>query len=152
TIEDIYQQVLNRHADDVGLAGWSNFLALGHTFMDLRIALVDSAEYSQTHVSDADFLTGLYRTALHRDLDTTGALAWSLALTTGTTRSAVAQEVFNSNEAQSSAIEAYYSQYLHRQGEDSGLNGFLGALQHGMTLDQVATNMIGSTEYFSVGK
>jgi hypothetical protein len=69
-INDLYIRFLDRPADEVGLAGWANFLRDDHTNLDLAAQLIASDEYyqSQGGGTDVGFLNAVYEDVLCRPI------------------------------------------------------------------------------------
>ena len=81
----VYQVALGRYADPGGLASWLGLLQTGQlTAGQLAATIGGSQEYINRYASysDADFVTAMYRNALHRDPDPGGFSTWTGLLTT----------------------------------------------------------------------
>jgi uncharacterized delta-60 repeat protein len=149
-IEDLYSRLLSRTADSSGLATWGDFLGRGGTADQLKVILLDSAEYfALSGGTNSGFVSAVYRDTLYRTPDTGGAQSWNQILAGGTPRSAVAAAVLASTEARTNEVQSLYHRFLHRTADSSGLNTFLGAPQRGMASEQVIALLAGSEEYFS---
>lgn len=96
-VRDLYENVLGREAEEEGLNAWVGQLFNGASRSEVASAIVGSAE-AQTK-SDADFIEGLYQTALGRDSDATGKAAWLGLLANGGTHADVALGIVGSPEA-----------------------------------------------------
>jgi hypothetical protein len=81
-------------------------------------------------------------------IDPAGQSGWTNALTC-LDRNTVADLILTSPESQQDLVQSLYQQYLHRPADSSGLAGWLTNLQHGMSDQTLAANILGSDEFFS---
>jgi uncharacterized repeat protein (TIGR03803 family) len=152
-VEALYSKLLHREADSAGLDGFTTFLGGGGTAAQVEAAIMGSAEYFQLHGGTTDgFLNGVYQDAFNRALDSSGAQTWSSLLAGGSTQQAVAGAILASLEAQTDAVQSYFTQYLNRSADPSGLNGFTTALQQGVSTDMVIASIVGSEEFFNLAQ
>ena len=97
------------------------------------------------------FVQALYIRLLSRMGDvfnTADAGGWVAALEGGgQTVASVARGVGRSPEGIGSVVRLQYQQYLSREPDAGGLNGFVAAVQNGATLEAVAAGLINSPEY-----
>jgi hypothetical protein len=56
----------------------------------------------------------------------------------------------SSDEYRTDLIQSYYQRFLNRAADPGGLKTFIGALQSGVSDEQVITAIVGSREYLSV--
>jgi len=95
------------------------------------------------------FLRALYTDVLGRDIDPSGAASWTAALAQGQSRTAVAQQVLASAEADQDFVQAYYHQLLGRGADTGGLNSFVASLLAGARHDDVIVGFLASDEFFN---
>jgi uncharacterized repeat protein (TIGR03803 family) len=96
------------------------------------------------------FISEVYRDLLRRKVDLGGLAYWSGLLDAGmnTNQVAIAIENDPGNEFRTIEVQDLYSQYLHRAADPLGLNGGIGFLRSGGTVEQLASFLAGSDEYF----
>src|SRR5262249_16767288 len=75
--------------------------------------------------------------------------AWSTALTQSLSPLQAAQEFVQSGEYESNLITRYYQTLLGRNPDSSGSSGWLGAMQRGLTEQQVLADLLISDEYYA---
>jgi hypothetical protein len=90
----------------------------------------------------------LYQDVLARTPDSAGLNYWSSALDQGATRSEVAGQLLQTNEAQSHLLDKLYESELGRQADAVGKSTFLPLLAQGQEL-LVQARLFGSAEYSS---
>lgn len=96
------------------------------------------------------FVDALYRDLLHRRRAKGTENGWDSLLTQqGVSRAMVTVGILHSHEYEARAINDLYLKYLGRQAEAFGLNGWLSALDHGATIEQISAGILGSNEYFA---
>jgi hypothetical protein len=83
-----------------------------------------------------------------RKVDPSGLTTWAGLLDQGLPRPLVVTAIEDSAEFRAIEVEHLYNQYLHRAADPLGLDGATAFLQGGGTMEQLATVLIGSTEYF----
>src|SRR5581483_1081914 len=144
-------------------------LAAGGTVEQVAAAIVGSAEFFQNQGggSNDGFLSALYQDALGRGIDAGGHAAFSQLLANGATRTQVAALLFSSTEYAQDLVFGWYQQFLHRNGDQGGVNFFVGLLHpttsptqpifitdptlQGVALrdEDVIAILVGSQEYFN---
>jgi uncharacterized delta-60 repeat protein len=150
-VADLYTRLLGRPADASGLESFTSFLLAGGRVTQVEAAIFGSPEYALHHHETAGndphvFLTALYADVLGRPLDASGEAAFTRALQNGISRSAVAQAVLTSAEAEQQQVEALYQTFLGRSADAGGLRAFTDALQRGWSLETVEAAILGSEE------
>ncbi|NIE73912.1 DUF4214 domain-containing protein [Pantoea sp. Ap-967] len=149
-INELYQSLLGRDAEGVGLAGWQNVLANGGTLADVAAAIATSAEAQALDQSNADFVSSLYSNVLGRDVEEAGLQGWVSLLVNGTSRADVAKGIVDSaeasNKSDSDFIDALYQSALGRAAEETGKAGWMQVLANGGTHADVALGIVGSVE------
>jgi uncharacterized delta-60 repeat protein len=148
-VRQTYERLLGRDADAAGLTAWVTYLGQGGTAEQLEALVLASPEYQARSGGDRAWLEAVYRDALGRELDATGAAAWAGALANGATRDAVALAVLQSVEADRRAVDELYGRLLGRAADEGGRAAFTSLLQQGTDLTAVLTLIAGSDEYFS---
>jgi hypothetical protein len=148
-VQSLYQRYLHRVADAGGLAFFVNDLLHGGTVEQVAAALVASAEYYQMHGgTNTAFLDALYQDALGRSPDDFGRSFFTLQLDSGTSRQAVAGQVFGSQEYFADLVGSDYQGFLGRDADTAGQNFFVQQLQAGCTDESVLAAILGSQEAF----
>lgn len=96
-LTDVYASLLGREADATGVATWQAQFEAGATRGEVIGAIAASAEAS--NVSDADFVSALYSSALGRDAEEAGVNTWVTLLASGASRAEVADQIYSSAES-----------------------------------------------------
>jgi hypothetical protein len=94
-----------------------------------------------------DYLAHLYVDVLGRPADITAQSFFASAQFAGD-RTAIALDVLHSPEAIRQEIKGAYQAYLQRQPDDAGLDYWTDAVGSGMNAQRIASNLLGSDEYF----
>lgn len=151
-VERLYQSYLGRSADSAGLSYWAAQLNSGAmTTNAVAAALIGSAEY-QGNLQGT--VNQLYKSYLGREADQSGLNNWVGQISSGAmnivgVKAAIAGSAEGQGYARST-IQQLYRNYLGREADMSGLNGWMGQVTSGsMTLDDVVTAIKGSAEYRS---
>ena len=149
-INELYQAMLGRNADDAGLAGWQAVLASGGSMTDVAAAIALSAEAQAFDQSNANFVSSLYSNVLGRDADDAGLQGWVSMLVSGASRADVANGIVGSLEASSKSdsdfIDTLYQSALGRDADEAGKAGWMQVLANGGTHAEVALGIVGSAE------
>jgi uncharacterized protein (TIGR03118 family) len=149
-VDQVYQNLLNRQADAMGLAFWSGQLDAGTaTRTQIVQAIEGSTEFAQIVVQKA------YTQFLHRSADPAGLNMWVGALLSGQTIEQVDAAIVGSPEyfqnrgggTNSGFLTALYQDALNRAPDAGGQAFFLAQLNGGATTAQVAAQIFASTEY-----
>src|SRR5262249_45651017 len=146
----VYRDLLNREVDASGLTSWSSLLDKG---LLGRSQLVSSIEASTEYRSDV--IDGLYQHYLHRHADANGLSNFVNAMAHGFTDEQVAvalagsPEYFNTRGGGTvdGFLTALYNDALNRDPDANGRAAFTAALNANVSRQQVATSILGSTEY-----
>ena len=150
-MEGLYNTILRRPADPLGLAAYTNQLAQGASIAQIKAEFYGSQEYllTQTDETDQGFLTSLYRDELGRAVDPSSMQTYLQALANGTSRYQVALDVTTSLEDDTRVVTGYYEQILNRSPDIAGLNFWVGQLAQGSRELQVLAGFFGSPEFYS---
>ena len=166
----LYETILGRAPDALGLENWVADLNSGTPLTTIAQDLLSSPEYASDYgsstQSNAAFVNQLYQDGLHRSPDPSGAQTWTNALASGQlTRGQVAIDIATSQESQNdlaptfqtgvftpdatdSAIARLYYGLLDRAPDAGGLQGWEMAVHGGaLSLTDVTQGILGSTEY-----
>jgi hypothetical protein len=149
-VNDLYQALLGRDADETGASTWTSVLANGGTLADVAAAISVSGEAQELDASNGTFVQSLYEAALGRDADEAGLQTWVNALYTGASRAEVAQSIVGSAEAASKAntdfIDSLYQSALGRTADEGGKATWAAQLEAGASHADVAIGIVGSQE------
>jgi uncharacterized protein DUF4214 len=94
------------------------------------------------------YVAALFQQLLGRAPDRGELIHFTSMLDQDAPRSNVVQGIEAMPEFQTDAVTALYQNLLGRAPDPAGLNGFVTALQSGWTIDDVASAIMGSDEYF----
>jgi serpin B len=89
----------------------------------------------------------LYADLLHRSPEPVGLAYWSGLLDQGVPTGILAGRIAGSYESRVQHVQDFYAAILHRTADAQGLDGFVGFLGMGGTLEQVQSFILGSPEY-----
>jgi len=148
-IMQIYQDVLQRPADSIGLGGWETLLAHGVSRTDVALAITNSPE------ARANAVKALYGTLLHRLADAVGLSGFTALLAAGGTLEQVESMILASPEYYQTRgaandtgfLAAVYHDAFNRQVDADGMAGWSAALVHGSSRAQVTDAILQSDEY-----
>lgn len=149
-VNDLYQALLGRAADDTGASTWTDLLANGGSLADVAAAISVSAEAQQQDTSNGTFVESLYEAALGRQADEAGLQDWVSQLFNGASRADIAKAIVGSAEATSKAnsdfIDSLYQSALDRTADDAGKAYWAAQLEAGASQADVALGIVGSPE------
>jgi uncharacterized protein (TIGR03118 family) len=116
-----------------------------------RDGLFGSLQATAPGGANARFVDQLYQDLLGRQAEPAGLAYWKGQLGQGLmTRAQVAAGIENSSEYLTDVVQKAYQQFLHRTGEQAGVNGWVNFLRAGHTVEQMEAGIVGSPEYFQV--
>jgi hypothetical protein len=102
-----------------------------------------------TVFANQTYVATLYQGLLGRPVDDAGLAYWSAALSSGTSRAQVAQEIFGSDESLGREVQLLYKTLLGRDADDAGLASWVEQLHGGASIEQVKAGIIGSEEFLA---
>jgi hypothetical protein len=148
-VSHLYEDLLQRPAEDAGLAYWAGMLDQGQTRLQVVQGIENSTEYR------SDLVQSLYSRYLHRHADPSGLAAFTQLLAGGGTVEQAASQILGSQEyyqqrGQGTAagfLGALYQDALRRAPDPTGRGVFLLALSNGASQQQIAEAIFSSTEY-----
>ena len=147
-VDQEYSALLGRPADAFGRSTFSSWLDAGATPEQVETKILASPEYlTRAGGTTSSYLDALYRDALGRKMDASGAATFGQALDAGVPRDVIASTVLTSVEGDQRQVQELYQQFLHRTAEPGGLTTWVTALQHNIRTDQVMAEILGSDEY-----
>lgn len=136
-VTEYYQQFLNRTPSASEQNFWVQMFQNGDSSeVDIQRDFLTSQEYRSRFASDLDYVRELYRDILGREADAGGANSWVQVIQNqGNNQSqgnsdAVAG-ILSSNEYHTLVVSRYYSQILHRQPDQGGLQAWVSNLNQG---------------------
>lgn len=168
-VQRLYEGLLGRAADPVGLVQWDGLLGSGAAYDSVAAGVLGSAEYASLHPggipTDAQFVAGLYQGFFARTPDP-GQANWTAALAGGETRQQVAaafaqcleakahwaaatQRVWAPN-ATAQLIDRLYNTAFGRVPDAGGLAAFTKATAGGTTAFGLAYAVIASAEFQAI--
>ena len=119
----------------------------------LSAILLGSTEYfnsQRVHSSNTAWLAAVSQDLLGHPFSQQDQSVLLLLLQNFTPRDKVAAITLGGTEFESDLVSTYYTRYLHRTADASGVAGWVDAvLHHGLRQEDVIAQIIGSGEYFS---
>jgi hypothetical protein len=147
----LYQDVLNRAPDPVGLDYYSNLVANGTPPSEIVANFWQSAEHRGIEVD------GFYQTILGRAADSAGLQYWVGRMVGGTTEETVEASLLDSAEFQQrnplfkSFVDGLYQNVLDRSADSAGESYWTNALDAGrVTASKVIQTFVNSTESHTI--
>ncbi len=148
-VDQVYQDLLNRQADDMGLAFWNAQLDQGVTRAQVVAQIETSVEYRTDVVQKA------YQQFLHRPGETAGVNFWVNFLQQGGTVEQMEAGLVGSTEyfqnrgggTNAGFLTALFQDALNRPIDTTGQAGFTSQLAGGTTTGQIAAEVFASTEF-----
>ena len=148
-INAFYHDFLSRAPDDAGRAYWLGLFPLLGEKGEVA-AFVTSAEFSQLHASDADFVAAMYDEIALRPADNAGTDYWAGKLAGGETRAQVALAFIDSPEATNRLVDELYSALLHRAADSASQQHWASAIeQNTLSVENAGIGFLASDEYFN---
>jgi hypothetical protein len=147
-VTSYYLNILNRSPDAAGLNLWVTEMMNGTlNEQGVETAFYVSGEFQVTHNNAQTFVQGLFLDILGRLPSSSEQANWvRLVQADGITP--VTASILTSTESYTDIIDAYYSRYLNRTPDPSGLGHWLSALETGQaSVESVAEQILGSQEY-----
>lgn len=162
----LYDTVLHREPDMVGLDAWLDRMDDGLSKADVAAAFVGSSEFlgKTGALSTADFVEFLYTSALGRSSDEAGKANWVANIDAGLSRAEAVIGFSESDEHRQltadtlakglwvtddnfQQVAALYDSFADRLPDRPGLLNWVAALESGMSLKDVATGFANSGEF-----
>ena len=148
-IGQYYGQIFHRPADAAGLGWWQQGFAGGMNEAQVREAMLSSAEYSQSHASNAQYVTGVYADILKRFPSAAEGVGWVNLLNSGSlTRPDMTGFFVLSAEAEHGVIDSLFESLLGRSADEGAITNdeaLLAGDQGGQL--PVVQNVLTSAEY-----
>jgi hypothetical protein len=149
-INELYQALLGRDAEEGGLQNWQAALAGGVSLADIAATIAVSSEAQTLDESNGEFVSNLYTSVLGREAEEGGLQNWVSALYNGLSRAEVAKNIVGSSEAIDKSngdfVDALYQSALGREADEAGKAAWTGALAGGVSQADVAIGIVGSQE------
>ena len=145
TAHSFYTQYLLRPPDPSGVAYWTNQMASGATFEEVRLAFLASPEYFALHHDDpTETVTSLYHDVLGRAPDGSGLSYWVAHFDAAT----IASSILYSLEGREHLVNGYYQDILGRPADNSGLNFWAGRIMTGASDEDIIAFVLSSDEFY----
>ena len=96
------------------------------------------------------FIAEVYEDLLGRPVDTGGLTFWTGQLDAGSPRSAISQQLVQTDEYFATIIRPAYQEFLFRQPDAGGLAFWTQKMEKGLTDEQLQAGFIGAPEYFQL--
>jgi len=147
-VDQLYQRILGRQPDAEGRAFWAERVRTDLTPEHLAVQLLASDEfYAKSGGTAPGFVRALYRTALRREPAQREIDQRSAQLAGGTSRQAVAADVYGSAESRGVRVDDLYQQFLGRQPDPAGRSYWIDVLSRRQDL-ALALYLAASDEYY----
>jgi hypothetical protein len=146
----MFQQLLGR---DAGTPATDFFVAqfqAGATEQQVMTTIVLSSEFTNGDTSSAAYVNNLYEKVLGRAPDASAA-KWAVSLSTGSSRSSVAQAFILSTEALTNAVDTYYENFLQRAPSNAEAEAWVTSMHNSQNAyESAALSILGSSEYMTL--
>ena len=148
-VNGFYQRFLGRSADLVGQSTSLRTLELGGRQETVITSLLGSAEYFRlAGRTNVGFVNRLFEDLLHRSPGTSERSSFVTLLATQS-RTMVANTILNSDEYRTLVVQGLFTQILHRPAASAESATFVSLLRGGATVENIATQLLSSAEYFA---
>jgi hypothetical protein len=148
-IDQYFETYLNRAPGDAASTAFLGQLSGGATTALLQVEICSSAEFSNAHSTDTEFVTALYKDILNRDPDAAGLATFLNYLSNSVPRANVAAAILSSPEHYSDLVQDWYHEFLGRAADNSGLQSFIDLLGSGEGAESAMATILASAEYFA---
>ena len=150
-VEQFYQEFLGRASDAAGKAFWVNAFSQSWVTEQVEVAgFVSSAEYTNLHSGNTNFVDALFNDVAQRPADSAGESQWVSQLNAGKSPLDVAFGFIYGQEASTALVNGLYSTLLHRTPDSVSLQMWVGDLTaRTLSAEQVAVQLLASDEYFN---
>jgi microcompartment protein CcmK/EutM len=144
-VQGLYHTVLDRNADQAGLASWVADLNSGETHAQVAEGFINSVEHRQNEV---DYF---YEALLNRAVDP-GSAIWVNMLLQNGNEAAVVEGIMSSPEyttdhtSNTNFVDSLYTQLLGRQPDEGGANNWIAELAAGATRAAVVAQFLNMPE------
>lgn len=148
-VDDAFELVLGRPADERGREYWASRLYSGMTLRALVVNLLASPElYARGGGTPEGYVEEVYRVTLGRSADPAGVAYWAARLRAGEPRSRTATVFYNTPEARRVRVTNAYDQLLGRAPSAADLTFWAGRLAR---VDDLALRrqLLATSEYFA---
>ncbi len=147
-VDEIYQGVLGRPAEEEGRQYWIGQLRDGLRTQDLGALFYSSPEYVIAAGSSEGYVTQLYQALLHRQPDAEGLDYWVSRLENGSARPiGISSGFYSSEESRNDRVAGLYATILDREPDPEGLVYWSDLLLVSDDIE-LAKNLAGSKEFF----
>ena len=152
-VRQVYQAYLGQAPDAATVQSAATALqhgaGSGAALDQLRAKLLGSSSYYQEHGgTDAGFLAALAQDALGRPAKASELATWSAQLRTGTSRSALAQQVLRTTDGRQYQVQGLYQEFLRRVSDPGALSVCTNMLLQGASQEAVILLLVESSEYY----
>jgi hypothetical protein len=144
----VYPALLGRQLDTAGLQFWGNVLETGGTYEQVKAGIFGSQEYfNRVGNTFTGFLNGVFQSQLGRAPTPAEVATYTGLFGQTSSRTAVAQQILDSDAAHQVALNGVYQEILTRPLDPAGANFWVNALRGG-TIDTALAGVVGSDEFF----
>ncbi|HVX11311.1 MAG TPA: TIGR03118 family protein [Pirellulales bacterium] len=148
-VEQFYEEFLGRASDPVGKAYWvAAYNSWGTEQIEVA-GFLGSAEFQNDHSGDTSFVDALYQDIDLRAADSTGESYWVTQLSNGEAQLQVLFSFIFGQEASTAVVDSFYEQFLHRVPDSSAQMWISDLTSRSLTADQVAIDILSSSEFFN---
>jgi hypothetical protein len=157
-VERLYQNILGRAADPLGLQYAVDYLGQGGRVEQVAIVMLASPEFFQDNGNDNDrFVGAVYEDLLDADetltpsAEAAARAAWDQVLAGGASRFTVVSAIYNGTQNLQRQVNLQYLRLLDRNADTGGLNSFVSVEQQS-GIDTVINGIVASLEYFNLAQ
>jgi cyclophilin family peptidyl-prolyl cis-trans isomerase len=150
-IQQAYQTILGRAADQLGFSGALSYLENGGNLQHLEAKLAGSLEFwtNKGQSMIGPYMNALYQAALGRNADPAGVNGAIFLITKHFTLTDIAYVVYSSPEADQDLLNGFYQNFLGRAPDSAGQQSFLAEFKAGTDQLEIEAEILGSDEFFS---
>jgi cyclophilin family peptidyl-prolyl cis-trans isomerase len=148
-VDNLYQTLLGRQADEGGLELSVRALQHGDSLNHIRSVIVGSDEYFKLHTSsNSTVVQAMFHDFFGRIAESgyTGIVV--PMLTNGFSRETLGREILQTPEENQALVKTMYEELLHRVPDSGGLQIFASDVKAGASDDSIMADLVSSDEYF----
>jgi virginiamycin B lyase len=149
--EALYERLLGRAADPMGLGSSMNYLSKGGTTLGLEAILLSSHEYILKHNATNNWIyaADVFQAVLGRPANAKDVVYFGKLLDHHTRRDALVRILMRTKEGLGDRVQGFYNLYLHRGAEMGGFLAWRNAFAAGMSESEMTAGFLASDEYIA---
>jgi uncharacterized protein YkwD len=150
-VNDLFQKLLGRAADRIGMQTFAPVLEKGGGVSDVTVGIASSTEYfNRQGANNTAFVKALYRDLLNRTGGSSEISFWVNRLNAGATRASVVKGFVQATEYQNLLLTAMFTRYLRRPITPAERTAYQNQLHAGVSDTAILAKLLASDDYYSL--